>query len=1778
MEPEPLRPSLGAFLLALAASWNGAPQDGAPIWERHVLSLLFLCEGAAIGDVDGDGRADLVAGPFVYLGPDFARRIELHAPGVHDPRGYSDSFLQWVHDVDGDGRADVVEVGFPGRELRWYRNPGPGEGPWERFVVFHGVDGESPAFVDLTGDGAREIVCNHGGRFGWIAPEPGRPREPWSFHPISEDLGLPVFLHGLGVGDIDGDGRADLIERGGWWRQPESLEGDPAWVRRPHDFAAGRRGGAQMLVTDVNGNGLADVVTSLDAHGWGLSWFEQVREGTEISFREHRVLDERDPERPGAFTFSQPHALALGDVDGDGVPDVVTGKRHWAHGPAGDPEPGAPAVVVWLRVERGSGPGFEGGARLVPRVVDDDSGAGTQLAVGDVDGDGRLDVLVANKKGAHLFLQRPPGWRPEAAEGDGDGDGAAGSGPGGDDGGLLPRGDDGRPLNLDFETGDLGDWTAEGEAFRGQPVRGDTVHPRRSDSRSRHQGRYWIGGYELAGDGPTGTLTSIDFTVTHPWASFLVGGGAHLGTAVELWFEGEERAFLVVPGTNREDLQRVTVDLGPYQGRRIRIRLVDRHGGHWGHVNFDDFRFHAERPAAAPNLGFAAPEPLVDVPHAGLAPEEAARAMTVPAGFVVELVAGEPDLHQPIAMAIDSRGRVWVAEAFSYPTKRPEGEGQDRIVVFEDAAGEGTRWRRTEFLSGLNLVSGLEVGFGGVWIGAAPELLFVPDADGDLVPDGPARVVLDGWGYQDTHETLNSFTWGPDGWLYGCHGVFTHSQVGAPGTPEAQRAKLNAGLWRYHPTKERFEVFAWGTSNPWGVAFDGRGQAFVTACVIPHVFHLVQGGRYHRQAGEPFEPWVYEGIRTIADHRHYAGEVGDHAWWGRNEPVHARSTLEAGGGHAHCGAHIYLGTAFPAEYRGALLMGNIHGNRLNLDLLERQGSGFVARHGPDFLLANDQWFRPIACEEGSDGALYLIDWYDGQACHRTDVELWDRTNGRLFRVAHGEPRPARGDLGRLDSEALVGLVGDRDGWAARHARRLLQERGPDPAVHAALARVLDGSPEPRRRLEALWALHATGGLSRARALELLDHPDEDLRAWSVQLALEDRAPSERLLARLAALARDDPSAVVRLYLASALQRLEPDSRWELGAALAGRAEDGDDPNLAHLVWFGLAPLVELDPARALALAEGAALARVAGWIARRAAQLDGARDELVAALGRARGEWLAALLAEAARALEDRRGLRLPAGWDAVHARLAAHPDAGLREQAFALAVAFGDRSVFPDLRATLADPAAEAGRRRRALEALERGRDPASVPILLELLDEPDLGPLVLRALASFDDGRVPAAILGAYVRLDAEARADALATLAQRPVWALELLAAVEEGRVPRGDLDALVLRRLSSLGDERVEARRVRLFGVARESSDDVRGRIAEWQAKLTPEVLAAADPVRGRAVYRRTCEQCHVLYGVGNDVGPDITGSNRADLEYLLTNLFDPNAVIPPEYQETIVLTWEDRVLTGILVAESETEVVLRSTHGTVVIDREEIQVQKASGVSMMPEGQLDVLGEEEARDLIAYLVGSEQVPRLAERGDERVLFDGLSLNGWSGDPAVWSVEEGAIVGRGRDLTRNSFLVGELLLEDFRLVVEVRLTGGLGNSGIQFRSRPLAGAEVAGPQADIGPGWWGKLYEEHGRGLLEAEGCADAVLADDWNTYEILAVGTRVRTALNGRLCVDRDDPELARRGVLALQVHAGAPTEVRFRALRLELDPEPRLVTAPAPGGAASPGPYPETSR
>ena len=388
-------------------------------FKRVQLDNHFWGEGASFGDFNKDGHVDIVSGPYWYEGPDFKTRHEFYPatmtfkrvnsegkeeaiPGFEGAMGtnntYSDNFFNFVYDFNGDGWPDVMVYGFPGKDAAWYENPKGRDGHWQKHIVFEVVDNESPGFVDINGDGKPDILCCNGGYFGYATADWKNPGAPWKFHPVSAKGNWQKFTHGIGSGDINGDGRVDILDKDGWWEQPASLQGDPEWKRHLYSFGGGM-GGAQMLVYDVNGDGLNDVITSVAAHGYGLAWYEQVRDKGEITFKEHIILNKDNTPNNYGVTFAQLHALALADIDGDGVMDVVTGKRFWAHGMHGDPEPNAPAVVYWFQIVRDA----KHQVKFVPHLADNDSGVGTQVTVGNVTDKKHPDIIVGNKKGTFIL-------------------------------------------------------------------------------------------------------------------------------------------------------------------------------------------------------------------------------------------------------------------------------------------------------------------------------------------------------------------------------------------------------------------------------------------------------------------------------------------------------------------------------------------------------------------------------------------------------------------------------------------------------------------------------------------------------------------------------------------------------------------------------------------------------------------------------------------------------------------------------------------------------------------------------------------------------------------------------------------------------------------------------------------------------------------------------------------------------------------------------------------------------------------------------------------------------------------------------------------------------------------------------------------------------------------------------------------------------------------------------------------------------------------------------
>jgi putative membrane-bound dehydrogenase-like protein len=587
------------------------------------------------------------------------------------------------------------------------------------------------------------------------------------------------------------------------------------------------------------------------------------------------------------------------------------------------------------------------------------------------------------------------------------------------------------------------------------------------------------------------------------------------------------------------------------------------------------------------------PLPITEKPFM---PLEAAKAMQVPKGFNVTLFAGEPDIKQPIGFCIDDRGRLWVAEANNYPDKK--AGKNDRIIILEDSDGDGTHDKRIIFYDKLEYVSGIEVGFGGVWVMSIPNFYFIPDEDYDGVPDREPVLLLDGFGtHANSHTIANGFAWGPDGWLYGTHGITNWSLPGKPGTPRANRRRFEGGVWRYHPVRHVWEAFAIGTTNPWGIDWNEYGHAFVTNCVNPHLFHIIQGAHYEPARNRPTGRFAYERIPTIADHLHFTNTKAIRAGIGTPEED------AAGGGHAHSGTMIYLGDNWPGKYRGDVFMNNIHGRRINHDRLARKGSGYAASHAPDFMRARDPWFVGVTLAYGPDGGVYVSDFSDTGECHHT--RNTKKQTGRIYKITFGKPKPWKGDIGELNTAELVRLHGHPNDWHARHARRVLQERATlalgQTTGQAELIRVLTTHRDTARRLRALWTLHSTRELSAKRLAGLLRDESEHLRAWAIQLLCENRKPSEAACAEFARMAYEDKSPLVRLYLASAMQRLPLKQRVPVLANLLANTEDKHDQNLPLIYWYATEPVVAADRIAAVKLLTACKIPQVRQFITRRMA-------------------------------------------------------------------------------------------------------------------------------------------------------------------------------------------------------------------------------------------------------------------------------------------------------------------------------------------------------------------------------------------------------------------------------------------------------------------------------------------------------------------------------------------------------------------------------------------------
>jgi putative membrane-bound dehydrogenase-like protein len=975
--------------------------------------------------------------------------------------------------------------------------------------------------------------------------------------------------------------------------------------------------------------------------------------------------------------------------------------------------------------------------------------------------------------------------------------------------------------------------------------------------------------------------------------------------------------------------------------------------------------------------------------HVPLSPQDALARFKAPAGFQVTLFAAEPDVQQPIAMTFDSRGRLWVAENYTYAEREVYFDRQlrDRILIFEDTDGDGQFDRRKVFWDRGQLLSSVELGFGGVFALCPPNLLFIPDQDGDDVPDGEPQILLTGWNDNGIrHNLANGLKWGPDGWLYGRHGILATSKVGTPDTPPDRRLSVNCGIWRYHPVRRTFEVVAHGTTNPWGLDWDDHGEAFFINTVIGHLWHLIPGAHYRRMYGEDLDPQVYGLIDQHADHYHWDTRE---EWSDVRELGVTQTSLERGGGHAHSGLMIYLGNNWPNRYRGGLFTINFHGRRLNQDRLERFGSGYIGRHGPDEFISDDPWFRGIELVYGPDGGVYVADWSDVGECHEDDGV--HRTSGRIYKVTYGQPeRRAPTDLAQASDKELARLHLHENDWHVRQSRRLLQERaaaGKDLEVaRNALRKSFEDPRDVPRQLRALWALNVTGGVEESRLLDLLRNKDEHLRTWSIRL-LTDTLPigntseplSGLILDQLRTVALADASPLVRLALASTLQRLPMSQRARLAEPLLSRSEDADDHNMPLMLWYGVKPLAEMEPLTAVRLTGLCEVPLTRRMLARRLAEDLDERPEPVdqlirLAVSRDSEPLRSDIVAGISDALRGWRQAPKPESWDAFVSALD-QDDSPLRDRVRDLSALFGDGRALDEIRRVALDPNASGSARRAALQTLIEHRIPDLREICESLFPTRQLAGLSAQGLALFDDPDLARMMALRYWKVDAGHRADVIAALASRPSFARVLLDRIdaEDGGIPRSHVSAFHARQIRGFNDPHLDQMLTKVWGELRDSDEERRLAVALYKSMLTPETLERADPSRGRALFDLACAPCHRLYGSGGEIAPDLTGSGRHNLDYLLEKLVDPNAMVAADYRVSILTLRDGRVLTGMIGGRTGRTLTLQTITGTDTLSLEDIEDIEPTSMSLMPEGLLEAMDEEQARDLIAYLMSSRQVP-------------------------------------------------------------------------------------------------------------------------------------------------------------------------------------------------------------
>ncbi len=979
--------------------------------------------------------------------------------------------------------------------------------------------------------------------------------------------------------------------------------------------------------------------------------------------------------------------------------------------------------------------------------------------------------------------------------------------------------------------------------------------------------------------------------------------------------------------------------------------------------------------------------------YAAPSPQEALKQMRVAEGFEVTLVASEPQIRQPLSVSFDARGRMWVLQYLQYPTpaglkavsvdqylrtkydRVPEPpplgpKGIDRITICEDTNGDGKPDKFKDYLNDLNLASGFTLGHGGVFVVQPPYLLFYADKNHDDIPDGPPEVLLSGFGMEDSHALANSLTWGPDGWLYGAQGSTVTAKI--------RGVEFQQGVWRYHPITHEFELFAEGGGNTWGLDFDDEGEVIVGTNFGDVIgLHQVQGGYYVKgfaKHGPLHNPHSY----GYLEHMPYTG------WKG---------------GRVITGGVVYHGGAFSQQFESSYIAANLLRRSIDWHFLERTGSTFKARYGGSFIETDDVTFRPVDCTVGPDGAVYVSDWCDARASHVDPVDNWEKDTGRIYRIAATERRspsrraqkqPGRAgsetgapkqsfDLAKLNNDELIDLLSHHNDWFRREARNQLAERH-DANVLPRLRAQSSQTTNAPLALQSLWTLQTCGGFDDAIASKLLQHSSAPVRAWTIRLLGDAKKITPELRRQIVAFARTERSSSVRSQLACSAKRLPVTDALAITRELIRHDEDTADLHIPLLIWWAIEDKTAAHSDDVLTL-----LSSTADWqqpmmrqhiierLARRfATETNSSSRQQCAWMLRTAmpGEQRDAVLRGFDKAWEGQRGianLQAVAGaFELVWRGGSTNPlivRVGLR---------LGHDGAKEKALVRLADAKAPDAERISLAETIGQWGSVAAVPALTQLLDgKPKLQTAAISALENISHPSVSAALVERYSRLSAEARTRARTALASRPAWSKQLISAVESGKIDAKEITPEVLRQMIAHNDPELSAAIEKRWGkLQAQSSEEKVSTINRLKLVLNPSGTThrfKGDPTNGKTLFTQVCASCHKLFGEGNTIGPELTGSDRKNTEWMLSQIIDPSAFIRPEYVNHNVEMKDDRSLSGLIAEQSDSAITLLDAQNQrSVLNRADMKELRASSTSLMPEGLLEALDPQQVRDLFSYL--------------------------------------------------------------------------------------------------------------------------------------------------------------------------------------------------------------------